>query len=94
MIEITDITAGSPAERAGILRGDGLISVNDIVIHDVLDYRYTITDRRLTVRVRRGAEELELPLTKQEYEDPGMEFATALMDEKRLICRIWSVMSS
>ncbi|MBR5371444.1 MAG: DUF512 domain-containing protein [Oscillospiraceae bacterium] len=83
MIEITDITAGSPAEKAGIQRGDRLISVNGIVIHDVLDYRYAITERKLSVCVQRGEEELEIPLTKQEYEDPGMEFPTALMDEKR-----------
>lgn len=83
MIEITGITAGSPAERADIRTGDRLISVNGIVIHDVLDYRYAITERRLAVRIQRGADELEIALTKQEYDDPGMEFATALMDEKR-----------
>ena len=83
MIEITGITAGSPAERAGILPGDRLISIDDTVIHDVLDYRYAITEKRLCVRVQRGGEELEIHLTKKEYDDPGMEFATALMDEKR-----------
>ena len=83
MIEITDITAGSPAEKAGIRAGDCLISVNDTVICDVLDYRYAITDSTLTVRVMRQGEECAFTLKKREYDDPGLGFATALMDEKR-----------
>lgn len=83
MIEITGITAGSPAEHAGIHAGDCLIAVNGTVIEDVLDYRYAIMDRTLTVRVMREGEEQSFTLKKREYDDPGLEFATALMDEKR-----------
>ena len=83
LIEITEITAGSPAEKAGIRAGDCLISVNGTEIHDVLDYRYAITERHLTVRIFRGGGEAEFSLKKGEYDDPGMGFATALMDEKR-----------
>ncbi len=83
MIEITGITAGSPAEQAGIRAGDCLIAVNGTVIGDVLDYRYAIMDRVLTVSVMREGEEVTFTLKKREYDDPGLEFATALMDEKR-----------
>jgi len=83
MIEITEVLSGSPAQKAGLQAGDQLIAVNDAEIHDVLDYRFAVTDARLAVRVQRGGEELTLPLQKREYEDPGLGFATALMDEKR-----------
>ena len=83
MIEITGITAGSPAEDAGIHAGDSLIAINGTVIEDVLDYRYAIMDRTLTVSVMRQGEERQFSLKKREYDDPGLEFATALMDEKR-----------
>ena len=83
MIEITGITAGSPAEKAGIRAGDCLISVNGTVIYDVLDYRYAVTDSTLAVSVMREGAECAFTLKKREYDDPGMEFATALMDEKR-----------
>ena len=83
MIEITEITAGSPAAKAGIRVGDCLIAVNDTVIHDVLDYRFAITEKNLTVRFFREGEEQSVLIRKQEYEDPGLGFATALMDEKR-----------
>ncbi len=83
MIEITEITAGSPAEKAGIRAGDCLYSVNDTVIHDVLDYRFAITEKHLNVCFFREGEQQSVLIRKQEYEDPGLGFATALMDEKR-----------
>ena len=83
MIEITDVTSGSPAAKAGMQAGDLLIAVNDTVIHDVIDYRFAITDRKLKIRFRRDSEEREIQIVKQEYDDPGLGFATALMDEKR-----------
>lgn len=83
MIEITDITSGSPAARAGIQTGDQLIAVNDTVIHDVLDYRFAITERHLAVKCFRDGEEYIVQVQKSEYEDLGLGFATALMDEKR-----------
>ena len=83
MIEITDITGGSPAEKAGLRAGDCLIAVNDTVIHDVLDYRFAVTDRLLHIRFLRDGSEQTVLIHKQEYDDPGMNFASALMDEKR-----------
>ena len=83
LIEITDIIAGSPADKAGIRAGDCLIAVNDTVIHDVLDYRFAVTAKHLTVRFLRDCAEQEVSLRKGEYEDTGLCFATALMDEKR-----------
>ena len=83
MIEITEVTAGSPADRAGIRAGDCLISVSGTEIHDVLDYRFAITEKHLDVRVFREGEAVEFAVRKGEYEDLGLGFATALMDEKR-----------
>ncbi len=83
MIEITEITAGSPAAKAGIRAGDCLIAVNDTVIHDVLDYRFAITEKHLNVRFFREGEEQSVLIRKGEYDDLGLNFATALMDEKR-----------
>ena len=84
MIEITEIIAGSPAERAGLLCGDALLKINGQKIRDVLDYRYAITESVLAVTVSRGGAEQTFTLRKREYDDPGMEFATALMDEKQI----------
>ena len=40
MVEITGVEKGSPAEKAGIKKGDYLISVGDKKIADVLDYSF------------------------------------------------------
>lgn len=83
MIEITEVLSGSPADRAGIQAGDRLIAVNDTVIGDVLDYRFAITEKNVSVRFLRGDTEQSVQIRKSEYEDLGLGFATALMDEKR-----------
>lgn len=83
MIEITDVVKGSPAAKAGINAGDQLISVNETVIRDVLDYRFAIADRLLAVKCQRGESAFTVQIRKQEYEDTGLCFATALMDEKQ-----------
>lgn len=84
MITITAIDAGSPAERAGVLCGDVLIAVNGLVIRDVLDYRYAITEETLILAISRNDTEQTITLQKEEYEDPGMQFPNALMDQKQV----------
>lgn len=83
MIEIIEIGKGSPAEKAGIRVGDRLIAVNDTVIGDVLDYRFAAAEKNVSVRILRDDTELAVQIRKGEYEDLGLGFATALMDEKQ-----------
>ena len=83
MVKITSVISGSPAERAGIMPGDELISVNGNNINDVLDYRFYVNEPRLSLLFHRGPELLTVQIEKDEYEDPGLEFKTYLMDEKR-----------
>lgn len=84
MIEITEVAAGSPAARAGVLCGDALIAVNGLVIRDVLDYRYAITEKKLELTLSRSGTEQTVTVEKGEYEDPGLSFPTALMDKKQI----------
>ncbi|MBR2848133.1 MAG: DUF512 domain-containing protein [Clostridia bacterium] len=83
MVTITDIVKGSLAARAGVRAGDILISVNGHDIRDVLDYRFYLAESRLTMKIHRGPELFDVSIRKGVYDDIGLEFATALMDEKR-----------
>ncbi|MCQ2417149.1 MAG: DUF512 domain-containing protein [Oscillospiraceae bacterium] len=83
MIEITEIYCGSPAQRAGIQCGDMLVAVNDTMINDVLDYRFAVAEKNLTVHLVREGEAVSVQIRKNEYDDLGLGFATALMDEKK-----------
>ena len=82
MVEITDVYPRSRAARAGIEPGDVLLTLNGHEIADVLDYRFYLTEKRVTVAVRRGEETLEFTIDKDEYDDIGLEFGTPLMDKK------------
>ena len=83
MAKIIGVGTGSPAAKAGVCVGDILTKIGDTAIHDVLDYRFAAMEQDLTLTVTRGEQELQFQIRKGEYEDLGLEFETALMDEKK-----------
>lgn len=82
MVVITDVLPRSRAARLGIKSGDVLLSINGKEINDVLDYRFYLADTKLKIKVMRGEKELEFKISKQEYDDIGLDFETPLMDKK------------
>lgn len=82
MVKITCVDSGSRAHKAGIAEGDVLVSINGREICDVLDYRFHLANCKLDILIRRGDEELHFNITKQEYDDIGLDFETPLMDNK------------
>lgn len=86
MVTIQSVERGSLAEKAGVRAGDILISVNGNDIADVLDYRFYLIDRTLSLLLHRGPDLLTVEIKKGEYDDIGLEFETYLMDKKQT-CR-------
>lgn len=86
MVEITGIESRSLSEKAGILPGDILLSINGHMIKDVLDYRFYMMEKRLLLQIHRGPELLDVEIRKGQYDDIGLEFETYLMDKKQF-CR-------
>ena len=86
MVTIVSVERGSLAEKADIRAGDILISVNGNDIADVLDYRFYLIDRTLSLLLHRGPDLLTVEIKKGEYDDIGLEFETYLMDKKQT-CR-------
>lgn len=81
---IASLDRGSPAERAGIVPGERLISINDHPIVDVLDYRYFGYDADPSVELlNAGGERRTVLVPKEEGVDLGLNFDTYLMDEPR-----------
>lgn len=83
VVEITQVYSGSLAARYGVLAGDRLVSINNFPIRDVLDYRFYLTERSVTLQLQRGEQTYAVSMRKGEYEDIGLAFATPLMDEKQ-----------
>jgi len=82
MVKITDVFPTSYADKCGIKKDDILISVNGNEINDVLDYRFYLTERKITVECMRGVSRLTFSISKGEYDDIGLDFETPLMDKK------------
>ncbi len=82
MVKITGVEERSYASRAGILPGDTLVSISGNDITDVLDYRFYLTERHITLSLLRGEESYSVDIKKGEYDDIGLEFETPLMDKK------------
>lgn len=86
-VKIFDVTTGSHADKAGIKKGETLLSINSNEIVDVLDYRFYQVNRKLTLEVEDEDKNVRtIEMTKGEYEEIGLEFETYLMD-KRHSCR-------
>ncbi len=60
-----------------------MISINGNEISDVLDYRFYLTEPRITLSLHRDGNEFEVTIKKSPYDDIGLEFDTPLMDKKR-----------
>lgn len=82
MVKISSVEPSSPAARAGLRAGDILISINGQDINDVLDYRFYLTEKRVTLKIHRGPELFDVSIKKGEYDDIGLGFDTYLMDKK------------
>lgn len=86
-VKIFNVTVGSHADKAGIKKGETLLSINSNEIVDVLDYRFYQVNRKLTLEVEDENKNIRtIEMTKGEYEEIGLEFETYLMD-KQHSCR-------
>lgn len=83
MVLISSVLKGSRAYNAGIRKGDTLVSINSHEINDVLDYRFFLADEETVISVLRGGVKHEFEIQKEIYDDIGLEFESALMDDKK-----------
>ena len=83
MVKIEFVEKGGIADKHGIAAGDYLISINGEDIKDVLDYRFHLMNKKLTLKIHREEKLFDVVIKKGEYDDIGLEFKTYLMDEKK-----------
>ena len=82
MVKIIGVEERSYAKKAGIKPLDTLVSINDNEICDVLDYRFYLTEKVITLALKGEKGDYTVKIKKGEYDDIGLEFETPLMDEK------------
>ena len=81
--EISYVEPGSLAESAGLSPGDKLLTVNGHEIHDILEYRYLISESEVTLDVEKADGTEEIITIESDFEDLGIEFSEALIAEAK-----------
>ena len=80
---ISSVEKNSPAEKAGILPGESIVSINGNAIKDVLDYRFYMIDKSLKIEIiGLDGEYRMVSVKKPEYDELGLDFETYLMDKE------------
>lgn len=86
-VKIYNVTANSPAAKAGIKKDETLLTINSNQVVDVLDYRFYQVNRSLSLEIMNLSCEIRtVDIKKGEYDEIGLEFETYLMD-KQHSCR-------
>jgi putative radical SAM enzyme (TIGR03279 family) len=81
--QIASVAPGSPAEAAGLLPGDELLSVSGRPVRDVIEYRWLTDESEVDLEVRRGGLELGVEVHKAEGAPLGLEVDSPVFDEVR-----------
>ena len=64
MVVITEVISGSRAQKAGILAGDTLLSINKNEINDVLDYRFYLASKSVSLVITRDGKTKKFKIKK------------------------------
>lgn len=81
---ISKVYKDSIAEEIGIEVDDLLISVNNQAIHDIIEYRFLLSDEYLEVEIQKINGEVYVYEIEKDYdEDLGIEFTNPIIDKAK-----------
>lgn len=81
---IEEVAKGSIAEELEIVPGDILLSINEIEVKDIIDYKYLISDEYVEVEIlKQDGEVWALEIDKEFDEDLGIIFTNPLIDKAK-----------
>jgi putative radical SAM enzyme (TIGR03279 family) len=80
---VVSVAPGSPAERAGLLPGDELLTLNGEAPRDVIRYRVLADEALVELEVHRGGLQRTVRVEKRAGEPLGAEVHSALFDRVR-----------
>ena len=67
MVRIEKVIDNSLSNKCGIQDGDILISINGHEIEDVLDYRFYLAEKQISIEIERDNKPLRFNICKKTY---------------------------
>ena len=80
---VVAVAAGSPAERAGVVPGDRILSINDRVPRDVIEYQLLVDEPSVALALDSGGIQRDVEVEKPAGSPLGVEVDSALFDRVR-----------
>ena len=81
---ISKVYKDSIADELGIEVGDLLISINGEPIHDIIEYRFLLSDEYLEVEIQNQNREVYIYEIEKDYDDDlGIEFTNPIIDKAK-----------
>lgn len=81
---ISKVYKDSIAHELGIEVGDLLISINGEPIHDIIEYRFLLSDEYLEVEIQKQNREVYIYEIEKDYDDDlGIEFTNPIIDKAK-----------
>ena len=81
---ISKVYKDSIADELGIEVGDLLISINGEPIHDIIEYRFLLSDEYLEVEIQKQNREVYIYEFEKDYDDDlGIEFNNPIIDKAK-----------
>ena len=71
-VRIYAVTAGSPADKAGILPDDRIISINDVPVLDEIDYQSLSAGKYLKIQIEHNGTVTDVIIRKPEWDPLGL----------------------
>ena len=82
-VVIKSVAKNSICDKKGVKSGWTLVSINGNDITDVLDYEFYLKEEKLILCFKDNDKTIMKKITKEEYDEIGLEFETYLMDAQR-----------
>ncbi len=80
---VVAVTADSPADRAGVQPGDRLLTINDRVPRDVIEYQLLVDEPSVALTLDTGGLQRDVVVDKPDGSPLGVEVDSALFDRVR-----------